>query len=296
MAKIHTPIPWLKLNDGTSMPMLSYGTGTAWYKKQEQSQLDQACIDGVKAAIKLGYTHLDGAEIYKTERELGVAIKDGGVAREKLYVVTKVANADAGIEESLRESLKKMDLEYVDLYLIHSPFWAKTDAELQNAWAEMEALQQAGLTKSIGVSNFLPSHLETIFKTAKVIPACNQIEFHPYLQRKELIEFNKKHGIATTAYGPLTAATKASPGPIDDYLAALSKKYAVSGAEISLRWCIDQDVVAITTSGKEQRLSDYLRAATFKLTPREIKDLNELGDQKHYRGFWRHKFDEKDRS
>lgn len=296
MAKIHTPIPYLKLNDGTSMPMLAYGTGTAWYKKQETSELDQACIDGVKAAIKLGYTHLDGAQMYKTERELGAAIKEGGVPREKLYVVTKVPNADNGIEGALKESLKKLDLEYVDLYLIHSPFWAKSDEELQNAWASMEALQQAGLTKSIGVSNFLPTHLETIFKTAKVIPACNQIEFHPYLQRKDLIEFNKKHGIATTAYASLTAATKASPGPVDDYLAALSKKYAVSGAEISLRWCIDQDVVPITTSGKEQRLSDYLRAATFKLTPKEIKDLNELGEKKHFRGFWNHIFDGEDRS
>ena len=133
-------------------------------------------------------------------------------------------------------------------YLIHEPFFAQSDAELQTAWAAMEAVQKAGLTKSIGVSNFLPKHLDAILKTAKVVPVCNQIEFHPYLQRTELLNYHKQHGIATTAFAPLTAATKAKPGPADDYLAALAKKYAVSEGEISLRWCIDQDVVAITTS------------------------------------------------
>lgn len=160
----------------------------------------------------------------------------------------------------------------------------------------MEAVQQAGLAKSIGVSNYLPSHLNALLKTAKVVPACNQIEFHPYLQRVELLNLHKKHGIATTAYGPLTAATKAKPGPLDDFVGRLTKKYAVSENEIYLRWCIDQDIVPITTSSKEQRLSDYLRVATFKLTPVEIKEINELGAQKHFRGFWQKKFDEADRT
>jgi len=150
----------------------------------------------------------------------------------------------------------------------------------------MEKLKEAGLAKSIGVSNYRPQDLTATLKTAKIIPACNQIEFHPYLQHLELLELHKKHGIATTAYGPLSAVTKAAPGPIDDIMSALTRKYAVSPGEISLRWCIDQDIVAITTSGKEQRLSDYLRAATFKLTPAEIKEINEVGQRKHYRGFW----------
>ncbi|KAF2243220.1 aldo-keto reductase family 1 member C13 [Trematosphaeria pertusa] len=296
MANINTPIPSLKLNDGASMPMLGYGTGTAWYKSGEESKIDQGVIDGVKMAIKLGYTHLDGAEMYKTEPELGIAIKESGVPREKLYVVTKVNNNIGDIEGALKASLKKLQLDYVDLYLIHSPFWAKTDEELQQAWTAMEKVKEAGLTKSIGVSNYSPKNLDATLKTAKVVPVCNQIEFHPYLQSVDLLEYHKKHGIATTAYGPLSAVTKAKPGPIDDFMAALSKKYAVSEGEISLRWCIDQDVVPITTSSKEQRLSDYLRAATFKLTPAEIKQINDLGQQKHYRGFWSAKFDDNDRS
>ncbi|KAF2800491.1 Aldo/keto reductase [Melanomma pulvis-pyrius CBS 109.77] len=296
MANIHTPIPSLKLNDGNSIPMLAYGTGTAWYKNGEESKIDQGVIDGVKKAIELGYTHLDGAEMYKTEPELGIAIKESGVPREKLFVVTKVDRNVGDIESALKSSLKKLQLDYVDLYLIHQPWFAKTGEELQSTWAAMEAVQKSGLTKSIGVSNYLPQHLEAVLKTAKVVPAINQVEFHPYLQRTELLEFHKKHGIATSAFGPLSAATKAKPGPADDYLAALAKKYAVSEGEISLRWCVDQDIVAITTSSKEQRLSDYLRAATFKLTPTEIKELNRLGQEKHYRGFWAKWFDENDRS
>jgi diketogulonate reductase-like aldo/keto reductase len=106
---------------------------------------------------------------------------------------------------------------------------------------------------------------------------------------------HKKYNIATSAYGPLSAATKAKPGPVDDLLAALAKKYAVSEGEISLRYCIDQDVVAITTSAKEQRLSDYLRCTKFKLTPAEIKQMNEIGSTRHYRGFWPKKFTADDR-
>lgn len=183
--------------------MLGYGVGTAWGKKNED-RTDQAIVDAVKMAIGLGYHHLDGAESYKNETELGEGIKASGVDRSKLYVTTKVwePTGEAGdIERALKASLKKLQLEYVDLYLIHSPFWAKSEQDLQNSWAEMEALQKAGLVKTIGVSNYRPQDIEAVLKTAKVKPAVNQIEFHPYLQRVELLECHKKHGIATTAYG-----------------------------------------------------------------------------------------------
>ncbi|OMP85730.1 NAD/NADP-dependent indole-3-acetaldehyde reductase, partial [Diplodia seriata] len=275
---------------------LGYGTGTAWYKTGDEAQIDRSLVESTKTAIKLGYTHLDGAEMYKTEPELGFAIKESGVPREKLFVTTKVYANIKNIKEAIKLSLKKLQLDYVDLYLIHAPFFTKSDEELQAKWKEMEEVQAAGLAKSIGVSNYLPQHLEATLKTAKVVPAINQIEFHPYLQRAALLDFHKRHGIATQAYGPLSAATKAKPGPVDDFSAALAKKYAVSEGEIALRWCIDQDVVPITTSSKEQRLSDYLRAATFKLTPAEVKELKQLGEQKHYRGFWNDIFEPEDRS
>ena len=177
----------------------------------------------------------------------------------------------------------------------------------------MEELKAAGLARSIGVSNYLPEHLDWLLETATTPPSINQIEFHPYLQHAGLIDYHKKHvrlstplstppslspnpnktrtpsssspqqltqnqtqNIALSAYGPQTPVTKATGGPVDDVLAKLSKKYAVNPGEICLRWCIDQDVVAITTSSKEQRLSDYLRAMTFKLTPAEVKEVSSL--------------------
>lgn len=295
MAKIHTPIPKLKLNDGNSIPMLAYGTGTAWYKTGDESKLDQTCIDSTKTAIKLGYYHLDGAEVYKTETELGTAIKESGIARDKLFVTTKVITNIADIENALKTSLKKLQIDYVDLYLIHAPFFSDSKTDHQAKWSQMEKLKNAGVTKSIGVSNYLSEQLDFILETCTIPPAVNQIEFHPYLQHPDLLKYHKEKGIATAAYGPLTAVTKGAGGPVDGVLKSLSKKYAVSEGEICLRWCIDQDIVAITTSSKEQRLSDYLRAMTFKLTPKEIEMINEEGSKKHLRGFWNHKFSEDDR-
>lgn len=211
-----------------------------------------------------------------------------------MFITTKIIDASTDIAETLKLSLGKLGISHVDLYLIHTPWFGTNEAgapaDIQAAWKQMEAVREQGLAKSIGVSNFLPEHLSALLETAKIPPAVNQIEFHAYLQRPELLAFHKKNGIATVAFAPLSPVTKAAPGPIDDYLNALCKKYAVNPAEIMLRWCVDQDVVAITTSGKEQRLSDYLRAMTFKLTPKEIQELNELGKGKSFRGFYNKRF------
>lgn len=184
--------------------------------------------------------------------------------------------------------------------MIHSPFFASSESDLQSAWAAMEKVKADGKAKSIGVSNYRLSDLEATMKTATVTPSINQIEYHPYLQHGgssgPLLAYMRQHNIANSAYGPLTAVTKAKPGPCDGVYAELAKKYYVSEGEIALRWCIDQDVVAITTSGKEERLSDYLRALTFKLNPKEVVEIAEAGEEKHFRGFWQNKFDKDDKS
>ncbi|KAI9655198.1 MAG: hypothetical protein M1831_004908 [Alyxoria varia] len=336
MAKLDTRTPTLKLNDGTSIPMIAYGTGTAWYKMGEESKIDQALIDSTKKAIETGYYHLDCAEVYKTETEVGTAIKQIGVDRNKLYVVSKVMGGIEDIEAAIKTSLGKLQLDYLDLlsehmtmltkfvlmlasfsyiiydvhlmsrsgsannqdrsYLIHMPWFAKTDQDLQNAWKVMESIKEKGLTKSIGVSNYYEPHLKATLAAAKIPPAINQIEFNPYLAHPQLVEFHKKHNIAISAYGPLTPITKAAPGPLDTYLGKLSKKHAVSPSELLLRWCIEQDVIPVTTSGKPQRMNDYLRAFAINLTPAETEEISKLGEKKHFRGFWQNKFDENDRS
>ncbi|KAJ5576323.1 hypothetical protein N7535_003249 [Penicillium sp. DV-2018c] len=296
MANAISSIPSLNLNDGTSVPLIGYGTGTAWFKRSANTSINQELVESIKTAIKLGYHHLDGAEVYNTEEELGQAIKDCGVPREKLFVTTKVITNIADISQAIDASLKKLRLDYVDLYLIHAPFFAKTEKELQAAWASMEQVKASGKARSIGVSNFLQSDLETILKTAKIVPSVNQIELHPYLQHGNLVPFQESKGIKTVSYGGLSPITRAQGGPLEPLLSSLATKYGVDHSEILLRWIIDRGCVPITTSGKESRLSSYLRVFAFKLTPREADEISRIGEQKHYRAFWRDKFAEDDRS
>lgn len=159
----------------------------------------------------------------------------------------------------------------------------------------MEEVQRSGKARSIGVSNYIIEHLETILETAEIIPALNQVEFHPYLQRKNLVPWSESKGIFTAAFGPLTSITKGKPGPADEVLDSLAKKYGVTESAVALRWCVDQGVVAVTTTGKESRLQEYLTACTFTLTPDEIKSISDAGNKKHLRANnFMHQWDEND--
>lgn len=160
----------------------------------------------------------------------------------------------------------------------------------------MEKVKESGKARSIGVSNFLQSHLEAISKTSKTTPSVNQIEFHPYLQHQGLVPFHKKQGIRTVSYGPLTPVTRAQGGPLDELLSTLAKKYSVTAEQILLRWVIDIGVVPVTTSSKESRLRTYLQALRIELTPEEVDNISEIGEQKHFRVFWQNKFAAEDRS
>ncbi|CAK7238913.1 MAG: hypothetical protein STHCBS139747_000334 [Sporothrix thermara] len=291
-------LPNVKLNDGNEIPIVSYGLGTANYKSGSQDFV-QKIVDDTVVAVKAGFTHLDGAEVYGNEEELGAAIKACGVPREQLYIVTKYnPKPDGTVEESFALSLKKLGVDRVDLYLIHSPFWQGiTDAQIQSRWAELEAIQASGRATSIGVSNFLQKHLEPLLQTAKVTPAINQIEFHPYLQHGDLVPFHRKHGIATSAYAPLTPIVRAKGGPLDPVYARLAKKYGVTEGDIGLRWVIDQGIVTITTSANPERLQNYLpHLSSFELTPAEVEEISKTGATHHYRAFWTNCFDKDDRS
>ena len=200
------------------------------------------------------------------------------------------------IEQAFSRSLGKLGLDYVDLYLIHSPFWANSPQDLQRAWAEMEAIKKSGRARSIGVSNYLQEHLEATLETAQIPPAVNQIEFHPYLQHGDLLRYHREKGIAVEAYGPLTAIVRAAPGPVDAAYKDIAETYEVSEADVALRWCLDQGLIVLTTSSSEQRLKGYLSAlSSFQLMWEEIDWIKEEGRKKHYRAFWTHKLGPEDK-
>lgn len=223
---------------------------------------------------------------YANETGVGAGIKASGIEREKLFVATKVVGTHGqDIPAALAASLEKLGVDYLDLYYVHIPWSAHNDEELQRIWAEMEAIKASGKARSIGVSNFEISHLEAILRTAKTVPAINQIEYHPYRQHEELIKFMRERNIAVASYSGLSPITAARPGPLDDTYAELARKYGVTEADIALRWLLDQDVVVITTSGKEERLQGYLNTLpTFKLAEEDFKRIAEIGKQKHYKG------------
>ncbi|OAA59429.1 aldo/keto reductase [Cordyceps fumosorosea ARSEF 2679] len=293
-------IPQLKLNDGHTIPMLGYGLGTANFKAASaKGKFDQKVVDSTKEAIAKGFRHLDGAEVYGNEEELGAAIKESNVPREELYITTKFpATGATSPREHFDASLRRLGVDYVDLYLLHGPWFAQgSAAALQRAWADMEAIRASGRARSIGVSNFLQEHLEPILETATVVPAINQIEFHPYLQHGDLLAFHRDKGIAVAAYSPLAPLTRARGGPVDATWAQLAEKYGVGEAEVGLRWCVDQGIVTLTTTGNAERMGRVVRLVPkFKLTPKEVEDVAALGREKHFRAFWREKFDAEDRS
>ncbi|KIX98738.1 uncharacterized protein Z520_05199 [Fonsecaea multimorphosa CBS 102226] len=282
------PMESVKLRDENKIPVLAFGVGTA-HQKNESGEVDRQLVEKIKTAISLGYYHLDGAEFYENERELGLAIKECGVSRENLYITTKASvkdNVGPDVVKAIEGSLERLGLTYVDQYLIHAPFWAKSDEELQTKWKDMETVYRSGKAKSIGISNYLLKHLKAVLETATVIPAVHQIEFHPYLQHQELVQYCRQKQIVLSAYAPLSAVVKAKPGPLDDLYSQLAQKYNVTEVEIALRWVMDLGMVAITTSSRETRLKQALKSLGFRLTPGEVEEISRRGLQKHYRGFW----------
>lgn len=224
---------------------------------------------------------------------MGEGIRQSGIPREELFITTKYASdgPEKTITEAFENSLKRLKLDYVDLYLIHNPFHYKSDEDLQREWAEMESIRASGRAKSIGVSNFLQNHLEAVLKTAKTPPAINQIEYHPYIQQDGLIEFNKKHGIAVASYGPLTPLVKDPEGQVVAKWEAIAKKNKMTTADIGLRWVLDQDLVVVTTSTKEERLRGFLtKLPLFRLEAKDMSEITELGREKFIRRYLRQGF------
>ncbi|KAI9031426.1 NADP-dependent oxidoreductase domain-containing protein [Hyaloraphidium curvatum] len=299
-------IPTLTLNDGTKVPGVAYGTGTKWFKgpaKNDGSELSEPLIDALKAALAAGFTHIDAAEVYGTDPEIGAVLK--GADRSKLYVTNKARRrwkifpGLGDIPGSAAKMVERLGGP-VDLYLIHAPFFdavGQKDLTIKDAWKAMEGLvEKGGVTKSIGVSNFDVPQLEELLMDAKIKPAVNQVEFNPYLQQPELRAFCEKNGIVLAAYTPLGPLTHFTGGPLDGVLKELEKKYGKTAEQLLLKWTVQQGVLAVTTSSKPERLSLFLAGVddSWKLDAADLARISEAGSKKHARKYWDKQYEKAD--
>ena len=264
-------IPNLKMNTGAEMPQIGFGL---WRNGNKQE-----CIDSIKFALKAGYTHFDDAQVYDNEEFLGQALKEASADRAKLFITTKIAsnthNNKQGKNDllpSFEESLQKLQMDYVDLLLLHFP---ATETR-REAWPIMEEIYASGRAKAIGVSNYTVRHLEELLKDCKVKPAANQVELSVVLQQPELVDYCKKNDIIVQAYTPLAEGHFFD----DETLQEIAKKHGKSVPQIMLRWCIDYGVVALTKSTHENRIKENIDIFDFKLDDEDMAKLKGL-DQNH---------------
>ncbi|GAQ86549.1 aldo/keto reductase family protein [Klebsormidium nitens] len=302
-------------NTVVKIPRLGFGT----YQIPPGYETEQA----VSAALKVGYRHIDTAAVYQNEESVGAAIKKSGLPREELFVTTKLWNSDHGFERTLHafgRSLHKLELDYVDLYLVHAPGSPRTRDE---TWRAMESILEAGKARAVGVSNFGVKHLEHLLKICNYRPAVNQvrtrvarltsdlsppflecyralrivfdyrpadnqIELHPYNQRKDIVGYCRENGIALEAYAPLTRGRKLNDPP----LVEIAKKYHKATAQILIRWGLQKGFIVIAKSTNRERMKMNLEASLsqlpvtdFEIGPDDMAKLDAL-DEKLVTDIW----------
>jgi len=251
------------LHNGVKMP--NFGLGV--YKSQDGEEV----INAIHYAVKAGYRSIDTASLYFNETGVGEAIKQCGLPREELFITTKVWNSDQGYESTLaafEESMKKLDLEYLDLYLIHWPVKEK----YKDTWRALEKLYKDGRVRAIGVSNFHQHHLEDLMSVAQVKPMVNQVELHPFLSQVELRAYCQSEGIAIEAWSPLARGRVLQ----DPTLAEIAAKYNKSIPQIVLRWDLQHGIITIPKSVHEQRIIDNADIFDFELSAEDMKKIDSL--------------------
>ena len=251
------------LHNGVQMPYLGLGT--------YQSDNDQEVVDAIKGAIKIGYRHIDTAAAYKNEQGVGKGIKESGIDRKEIFVVSKVWNDDQGYESTLKafdESLNRLGLEYLDLYLIHWPVSGK----YKETWKALEYLYAQKKIRAIGVSNFLKHHLEDLMKDCTIVPMVNQMEFHPLLVQQNLVDFCNENSIQYESWSPFMQGKVFALHICND----LAKKHRKSVAQIILRWNLQKGVIAIPKSVHIDRITSNADIFDFELSEEDINFLDSL--------------------
>lgn len=290
------------LPSGDKIPVIGFGSGTKWQLKKKSENggaenskdvIDQDLVNMLKLAVKHGFVHLDTAECYTTRRDVGEALKQINLPRDELWITDKYhctgkdgMGNSRGPYGSLKEGLKLMGIDYVDLFLVHTCYFNEA-YPIEKIWPEMERLKDEGLAHHIGVSNFDVTTLRKVLKLARHKPEVCQIEFHPYLQNQStgIINFLKSNNILVEAYAPLAPLSRAKDGPLNEVLEKLSKKYGRSTTQILLKWVHQQGIVTLTTTSKESRMDDILDVFDFSLSPEDAKLISDTGNSYFFRAF-----------
>jgi 2,5-diketo-D-gluconate reductase A len=253
-----------KFNDGSTMPRLGFGL---WQVPNSEA------AHVVGQAFRAGYRMVDSAAAYGNEEGVGEALRASGLAREEIFVTTKLANPNHGYDEALRafdESLERLGSDYVDLYLIHWPR-AWEDRYVQT-WRAFQRIKEEARARSIGVSNFTIEHLQRLINETGIVPVLNQIELHPRFQQRDMREFHQKHGIVTQSWSPL------GRGQLDENetIRALAAKHGKTWAQIVIRWHIDSGMAVIPKSVTPERIRENFDVFDFELSPDDLAQVSKL--------------------
>ncbi|MEP9382252.1 aldo/keto reductase [Nocardioides sp. KR10-350] len=257
----------ITLNDQTTIPQFGLGV---W---QVPADITERVVSD---ALELGYRHIDTAQMYGNEEGVGAAIKNAGIARDELYVTTKLNNSNhepARAKASLEESLQKLGLDRVDLFLIHWPLPTEYGGDYTSTWEALVELRDAGLATSVGVSNFQPAHLDTIVSRTGVVPAVNQIEVHPYFGNGAAREATLRHGAHVEAWSPLGQGGGELTDPV---VTTIAEKHGKSPAQVLLRWQLDLGNIVFPKSTRKERLAENFDVFDFALSEDEIASLGAL--------------------
>lgn len=294
---------FFKLANNTRIPALAFGVGTRWFKLGD-NLINSDLVATLKTALSSlkndGFTPLlDGAEAYNTDREIGQAI--AGLNRADYFLSDKWFSGDetytyrsqhATPYDALKSVLKdELKTDYVDLYLMHTPFVKKEvhGYDVIEAWKSMERLVDEGYARALGVSNFTKEDLQKLLDSKpKIKPVVHQIEYNPYLQNQTpgVVEFSQKNGLLVQGYLILTPLTRGRGGPLDPVVLRLAEKYKKTEDQVLLRWALQNLVMPISTSGNERRIKGLLEVFTFELTKEEVEEINNVGSTKTVRQWW----------